>query len=248
VSSYTDIAEWRSVVQRLVGFEDALGRVRAQAAALDGIRRANGDATALTVDHVDLTLPSGVALISGVNLGLARGESAILSGPSGAGKSTLIRAIAGIWPFGRGTVTIPDGARALFLPQRPYLPVGTLRRAVCYPLDATAVPDADVRAALEAVNLPQLVERLDQEDAWDRALSGGEQQRLAVARALLVRPDFLFLDEATASMDPEGEERLYTLLKERLPGTAILSIAHRPAVARFHDRGVRVAGGKLAPA
>jgi putative ATP-binding cassette transporter len=244
VDNYARLTEWRATVERLTTFRRAIEAARLSE---DGVRAEPGG-DAVELHDVTISVPGGRVLVSDASLRLAKGEAVLITGASGSGKSTLFRAIAGIWPFGRGTVTIPDGARALFLPQRPYLPVGTLRRAVCYPLDATAVPDADVRAALEAVNLPQLVERLDQEDAWDRALSGGEQQRLAVARALLVRPDFLFLDEATASMDPEGEERLYTLLKERLPGTAILSIAHRPAVARFHDRGVRVAGGKLAPA
>ena len=135
VSSYTEIAEWRSVVQRLVGFEEALDRVRAQAGARDGIRREDGDAPALAVENVDLALPGGAALISGVNLALARGESALLSGPSGAGKSTLIRAIAGIWPFGRGEIRVPRGP-VLFLPQKPYLPIGTLSEVISYPTPA----------------------------------------------------------------------------------------------------------------
>jgi putative ATP-binding cassette transporter len=125
------------------------------------------------------------------------------------------------------------------------LPLGTLRRVVCYPLDATQVPEAEIRATLAAAGLPQLADRLDEEDAWDRRLSGGEQQRLAFARALLVRPDFLFLDEATASLDPPAEAALYGMLRERLPGTAILSIAHRDAVARFHDRRLRLEDGHL---
>jgi putative ATP-binding cassette transporter len=172
----------------------------------------------------------------------------LITGASGSGKSTLFRALAGIWPFGRGTIGIAAGRRALFLPQRPYLPLGTLRRAVCYPLDAAAVPEVMVREALEAVGLGHLGARLDEEDAWDRRLSGGEQQRLAFARVLLAKPDFLFLDEATASLDPAAEETLYRLLRARLPETAILSIAHRPAVARFHDRGLRLAEGRLAAA
>jgi putative ATP-binding cassette transporter len=245
VDNYARLTEWRATVERLTTFRRAIEAARASD---DGVRASAGAGDAVELHDVTISVPGGRVLVADASLRIAKGEAVLITGASGSGKSTLFRAIAGIWPFGRGTVTIPEGARALFLPQRPYLPVGTLRRAVCYPLDAATVPDADIHAALEAVNLPQLVERLDQEDAWDRALSGGEQQRLAVARALLVKPDFLFLDEATASMDPEGEERLYTLLKERLPGTAILSIAHRPAVARFHDRGVRVTGGKLVPA
>jgi putative ATP-binding cassette transporter len=245
VDNYARLTEWRATVERLTTFRRAIEAARLSD---DGVRTEAGGADAVDLHGVTIAIPGGRVLVEDASLHIAKGEAVVITGASGSGKSTLFRAIAGIWPFGRGTVTIPDGARVLFLPQRPYLPLGSLRRAVCYPLDAATVADADIRAALEAVNLSQLSDRLDEEDAWDRRLSGGEQQRLAFARALLVKPDFLFLDEATASLDPEGEDRLYTLLKDRLPGTAVLSIAHRPAVARFHDRGVRLAGGKLVPA
>jgi putative ATP-binding cassette transporter len=178
-------------------------------------------------------------------LRIAPGESVLVSGPSGSGKSTLFRAVAGIWPFGRGRVRLPADARALFLPQRPYLPLGTLRRALCYPVDPARVPDEAARAALRDAGLGHLEPRLDEEDAWDRRLSGGEQQRVALARALLLKPDWLFLDEATASLDPEAEAAFYTLLKERLPGAAMVSIAHRPAVARYHGRALRLRDRRL---
>ena len=169
----------------------------------------------------------------------------LVTGPSGSGKSTLFRAIAGIWPFGAGRVTLPEGARVLFLPQRPYLPLGTLRRALCYPLEAGSVPEAAVRAALADAGLGHLAARLDEEDSWDKRLSGGEQQRVALARALLVAPDWLFLDEATASLDPAGERSFYETLRARLPATTIVSIAHRPAVAEHHDRALRVQDRRL---
>jgi putative ATP-binding cassette transporter len=245
VANYRELTEWRATVERLTGFQRAMEAARF---AEDGVRAAPGAEPAVVMRDVTLSLPDGRVLLQDAALRLEKGEAVLVTGASGSGKSTLFRAIAGIWPFGRGTVEIPDGTRALFLPQRPYLPLGSLRRAVCYPLDATEVPDATVREALNAVGLGNLGARLDVEDAWDRRLSGGEQQRLACARALLVRPDFLFLDEATASLDPAAEEALYTLLRTRLPETAILSIAHRPAVARFHDRGLRVADGRLVPA
>ena len=180
--------------------------------------------------------------------GWRRASRCSSTGPSGSGKSTLFRAIAGIWPFGRGRVRLPAGARALFLPQRPYLPLGTLRRALCYPMDAAQVPDDAVRAALRDAGLGHLEARLDEEDSWDRRLSGGEQQRVALARALLFKPDWLFLDEATASLDPEAEAAFYTLLRERLPDAAMVSIAHRPAVARYHDRALRLRDRKLVEA
>jgi vitamin B12/bleomycin/antimicrobial peptide transport system ATP-binding/permease protein len=242
VDNYARLTEWRATVERLTGFTRAIAAARA---ADDGVRAAPGADPALTMDGVSLSLRDGRVLMTDAAMRLEKGEAVLLTGASGSGKSTLFRAIAGIWPFGRGAVSIPAGSRLLFLPQRPYLPLGTLRRVVCYPLDATQVPEAEIRATLAAAGLPQLADRLDEEDAWDRRLSGGEQQRLAFARALLVRPDFLFLDEATASLDPPAEAALYGMLRERLPGTAILSIAHRDAVARFHDRGLRLEDGHL---
>ncbi|MBF8288084.1 MAG: ABC transporter ATP-binding protein [Candidatus Rokubacteria bacterium] len=252
VSSYTDIAEWRSVVQRLVGFEEALDRVRAQAAARAGIRREDGDAPALAVENVDLALPGGAALISGVNLALARGESALLSGPSGAGKSTLIRAIAGIWPFGRGEIRVPRGP-VLFLPQKPYLPIGTLREVISYPTPAGGLPageldDQVLREALEAVGLPELAGRLDESGHWALQLSPGEQQRIAFARALVQKPDWLFLDEATSAVDEAAETRLYQLVRDRLRGTAVLSVGHRSTLRAFHGRQLVVKPNGSAPA
>ena len=247
VSSYTDIAEWRSVVQRLVGFEEALHRVRAQAAARDGIRREAGDAPTLAVENVDLALPGGTALISGVNLALARGESALLSGPSGAGKSTLIRAIAGIWPFGRGEIRVPRGP-VLFLPQKPYLPIGTLREVITYPTPAGGLEDQVLREALEAVGLPELAGRLDEAGHWALQLSPGEQQRIAFARALVQKPDWLFLDEATSAVDEAAETRLYQLVRDRQRGTAVLSVGHRSSLRAFHGRQLVVKPGGSAPA
>ena len=202
----------------------------------------------LSASDLSLRLPDGRALLTGGALTAAPGEAVLLTGVSGGGKSTLFRALAGIWPFGGGRVEVPANTRALFLPQRPYLPLGTLRRAVAYPSAAGDFADAAVCEALEAVGLAHLIPRLDDPDLWERRLSGGEQQRLAVARALLQKPDWLFLDEATASLDPAAEEQLYALLRERLPGAGIVSIAHRPAVARFHDRGIRLENGALVPA
>ena len=247
VSSYTEIAEWRSVVQRLVGFEEALERVRAQAGARDGIRRRDGDAPSLAVENVDLALPGGAALISGVNLALARGESALLSGPSGAGKSTLIRAIAGIWPFGRGEIRVPRGP-VLFLPQKPYLPIGTLREVISYPTPAGGLDDQVLREALEAVGLPELAGRLDEAGHWALQLSPGEQQRIAFARALVQKPDWLFLDEATSAVDEAAETHLYQLVRDRLRGTAVLSVGHRSSLRAFHGRQLVVKPNGSAPA
>ena len=245
VDNYSRLTEWRATVKRLTGFHDAMETAHAATAAGDGVTAAAGDGRDLAIEDVTLRIPGGRTLIAGASASIAPGEAVLVAGPSGSGKSTLFRAIAGIWPFGSGRVRIPAGAQALFLPQRPYLPLGTLRRALCYPRDAADFGDADVRAALADAGLGHLAERLDEEDSWAQRLSGGEQQRVALARALLLKPDWLFLDEATASLDPEGEQRFYTLLKERLPGATLVSIAHRPAVALYHDRALRVRDGAL---
>jgi len=151
------------------------------------------------------------------------------------GKSTLFRALAGIWPFGKGEIQVPSHARLLFLPQRPYLPIASLRDVVSYPSPGGSFDDAAVRDALQATGLEALGSRLDEFQNWSNRLSGGEQQRLAVARALLHQPDWLFLDEATSALDDDSERRMYTLVRERLPETALVSIAHRAGVAAFHD-------------
>ena len=248
VSSYTDIAEWRSVVERLVGFEHALEHVRIQAATDGGIRRADGDAARLAVEDVELDLPDGQPLIAGVNFSLARGDTALLWGPSGAGKSTLIRAIAGIWPFGRGEIRMPHDARVLFLPQKPYLPIGTLREVVSYPMPAGGVDDATLRETLEAVGLPELAGRLDEAGHWALQLSPGEQQRIAFARALVQKPDWLFLDEATSAVDEATEARLYRLMHERLAGTTVFSVGHRGTLRPFHARQLVVQPNGSGPA
>jgi putative ATP-binding cassette transporter len=148
----------------------------------------------------------------------------------------LFRAIAGIWPFGRGDVRLPRDARVLFLPQKPYLPIGTLREVVSYPTPLTGVSDAALRQALEAVGLPELVGRLDETTHWALALSPGEQQRIAFARALVQKPEWLFLDEATSALDEETEARLYALLRDRLPATTVVSVGHRSTLRAFHAR------------
>ena len=182
-----------------------------------------------------LELPNGLKILEDADLRFEPGQSVVVTGRTGSGKSTLFRAIAGIWPFAHGRVHRPV-ERCLFLPQRPYIPLGTLRHVISYPKAPEAYPDADVAQALTDAGMPGLVPQLDHDRNWPQVLSGGEQQRVALARALLAKPDWLFLDEATASLDPESEAALYQTLKERLPGTTIVSIAHRPTVAALHDR------------
>jgi len=235
ISAYTDIAQWRSVVQRLVGFEWALARMRADAAS-DGVRQRPGTGEALALDRVDLNLPGGRPLVEGATLDFRPGDSALISGPSGVGKSTLFRAIAGIWPFGTGEISLPRDGRVLFLPQKPYLPIGTLREVVSYPTPPGGIDDNALREALDAVGLSALTGRLGEHAHWALALSPGEQQRIAFARALVQKPAWLFLDEATSALDEESEVRLYTLLRARLPGVAVVSVGHRSTLRPFQAR------------
>jgi len=247
ITSYTDIAEWRAVVLRLLGFERALARVRAEA-AVEGVRHGTGAAGTLSLDRVNLALPGGRALMEDVSFDIQPGDTTLISGPSGAGKSTLFRAIAGIWPFGRGEIRMPRDGRVLFLPQKPYLPIGTLREVVSYPTPPAGVADGALREALQVVGLPELAARLDETAHWAQALSPGEQQRIAFARALVQKPDWLFLDEATSAVDEETEARLYSLLRERLPGTTVVSVGHRSTLRAFHARRLTVTPNGTGPA
>ena len=235
VDAYRSLAKWRATVGRLAGFRRSIEMAHAAALGGQGVAVAEGAADEWRLRDVTLALPDGRRVLGEQDMTLSAGQSVVLTGRSGAGKSTLFRAMAGIWPFGGGTVERPPGSQ-MFLPQRPYLPLGTLRAVVTYPAAPDAFDDAAVRGALEAVGLGALAARLDEEAPWAQRLSGGEQQRVAVARAVLARPDWLFLDEATASLDPEAEAQLYALLRRMLPGTTIVSIAHRPSVADMHDR------------
>jgi putative ATP-binding cassette transporter len=239
IQSYKEIAAWSAVVERLAGFERALEHVRHHSSD-GGVRRAQGRPTHLTVEGVDLDLPDGQPLMANINLSLLRGETVLLGGASGSGKSTLVRAIAGIWPFGRGEIHVPQGARVLFLPQRPYLPIGALRDVVSYPMPAGGVDDKTLREALEAVGLTEIAGRLDEEAHWALQLSPGEQQRMAFARALVQKPGWLFLDEATSALDETTEARLYRLVRERLPETMVFSIGHRATLGPFHARRLMV--------
>jgi putative ATP-binding cassette transporter len=233
LNSYAVLAQWRAIVERLTTFHRAI--VLARAAAGEGLTTTAGPADAIALHDVTIELPNGAKLLQDADLTFARGTSVVVSGSSGSGKSTLFRAIAGIWPFGSGQVQRP-AERVLFLPQRAYIPLGSLRHVVCYPSPATAHGKDEIIQALADVGLPELADHLDADENWAQRLSGGEQQRLALARALLAKPDWLFLDEATASLDPEAETHLYRTLKQHLPGTTLVSIAHRPSVAAFHER------------
>ena len=192
----------------------------------------------IQLHDVSLRLPNGTPLVADVQTAFGAGRNTLLTGPSGAGKSTLFRAIAGVWPFGRGTIATPLDARVMILPQRPYFPVASLATAIAYPAEPGTFPNDTLARTLELVGLPALASRLNEEAHWNRMLSLGEQQRLAIARAILQKPDFLFLDEATASLDEASEAALYGVLRTQLPGTTIISIGHRSTLTAFHDRNI----------
>jgi putative ATP-binding cassette transporter len=238
IGAYPSFAAWKATVDRLTGFTQALRRAREEADQLDGDRMEGTDA-GLVLEDLAISLPQGRPLLADTSLRLAPGENVFVTGPSGSGKSTLFRSIAGIWPYWKGRIVLPKGARLLFLPQKPYLPVGTLRTAVAYPAEADAVGDAAIVDALVAVGLGALVDDLARDENWGQVLSGGEQQRVAFARALINRPDWLFLDEASAALPEQAQADLYVLLRERLPQTTLVSIGHRDSLAQFHERRLR---------
>jgi putative ATP-binding cassette transporter len=248
VQNYPDLASWKATVDRLLTFERAINAARADARDRRGVVSERGAQQSIRGEHVHLALPNGATILKDGSFAIEPGEKLLLTGPSGSGKSTLFRAIAGLWAYGDGHVEIPRDAKVMFLPQKPYIPIAPLRDAIAYPASGTAYSDHDLVDALKSVGLPQLVEKLDDTTNWSLALSGGEQQKLAVARALLAKPDWLFLDEATASLDQDSERALYDLLAQRLPRAAIVSIAHRPQVASYHARHLAIANQTLAAA
>jgi putative ATP-binding cassette transporter len=239
IDRYATVAEYKAVCDRLSGFESSVVSAR-QREAESGIGRPMVSATTLAIPALSLSLPDGRRIARVENLTFNKGERTLLVGPSGSGKSTLFRAIAGIWPFGAGKIHLPEGQSVMLLPQRPYIPIGSLRGAVSYPSVEGAHDDAAIRAALDAVRLPQLAGRLDEEANWSQILSGGEQQRLAVARALLAAPDWLFLDEATSALDEPLEDAVYAAIGDRLPGTSVVSIGHRSSLIDNHQRRIEM--------
>ncbi len=236
VNIYRSLAEWRAVIERLAGFDHSITAAREAATTPPVITLAPGEAPAVSISDLVVRLPQGTPLVSASKVSIKLGEQVLVSGPSGSGKSTLFRALAGVWPFGSGTITVPKNARVMILPQRPYFPIAPLAAAVAYPAGRENYDEGKIAGLISAVGLPALADRIDEEAHWNRMLSLGEQQRLGIARALLSEPDFLFLDEATASLDEPAEAALYQLLQRALPRATIVSIGHRSTLAAFHQR------------
>jgi putative ATP-binding cassette transporter len=235
VFAYQEIARWRANVERLITMSDVMDTTERQLAR-GGIVVVPGDGAVLRLDHVSIEDPDGRILVDEASGVVHAGERVAITGPSGAGKTILLRTIAGIWPFGAGRIEMPAPARMIFVPQWPYMPVGTLAAAASYPAAEGAFSDERIGEALAGLGLEHLVERLHDVDQWDALLSPHEQQRLALVRVLLHEPDWIFLDKATSALDEAMERRAYELLAERLPDATIVSVAHRPLVARYHAR------------
>ncbi|WP_411390205.1 ABC transporter ATP-binding protein/permease [Pseudomonas sp. MPB23] len=240
INAYSELASWRATSDRLLSFHQAMSENEQRSPAIDV--RPEGER--LAVQNLGMDLADGRHLLTGANMTVEPGQRLMLSGRSGSGKSTLLRAMGHLWPAGHGSIRLP-AARYLFLPQKPYLPIGTLKDVLSYPQDDSVYPAQRYAQVLETCRLPHLVARLDEANHWQRMLSPGEQQRLAFARALLFAPQWLYMDEATSAMDEEDEATLYQALIDELPGLSIVSVGHRSSLKRFHGRHVRIEGGQL---
>lgn len=240
INAYSELATWRATSDRLLSFQQAMSDNEQRTPAIDV--RPEGER--LVIKDLGMDLADGRHLLTDADMTVEPGERVMLSGRSGSGKSTLLRAMGHLWPAGHGSIRLP-ATRYLFLPQKPYLPIGTLKAVLSYPQDDSVYPAERYAQVLETCRLPHLVNRLDEANHWQRMLSPGEQQRLAFARALLFAPRWLYMDEATSAMDEEDEATLYQALIDELPGLSIVSVGHRSSLKRFHGRHVRIDGGQL---
>ncbi len=241
ISLYSRLASYRASLDRILGFDEAMQSANKHSNSHDTKTiTTTENIDNITIQNTQLMLPNGTVIVKINALTLNANQRVLLTGPSGSGKSTLFRAIAGIWPYWQGDIKLDEKKQIMLLPQRPYIPIGTLRNAVTYPALIDAFDDEAIKAALIKVQLPHLVALLNEEDQWAQRLSGGEQQRLAIARALLAKPDWLFLDEATASLDEKLELKMYQIIHELLPYTTIVSIGHRSTLLALHDRVIHM--------
>lgn len=235
VTNYSTLAIFVAVIDRLYAFNNNYNRT-IDIVENSKIKLEEGDEDQIVIKHLDVELPTGKLQISANDVTIKHGEKVLIKGRTGAGKTTVFRVLSGIWPFGEGEVVLPKGKKVIVLPQKPYFPIGTLADAITYPEPAGTYSREDMVKALQLVGMADYAARLDEEGHWNMMCSGGEQQRLAIARALLYKPDYMFFDEATASMDEPSEMELYTMLNEEMADATIISIGHRSSLAQFHNR------------
>jgi len=239
VTSYSSLAQWTAVVKRLIGFNEHM----AMAAGLESKAEVMRAGREFLISDFQVALPGGQLLLRDFSLHMDFGDSLLITGESGVGKSTLLRALAGIWPFSSGRLNLPEGSgTCLFLPQRPYLPLGSLRQAICYPFSAEELETAEIEQVLQLCQLDKFIGQLDHVDDWSRILSLGEQQRIAFSRILLVKPSWVFLDESSSAMDEPMEKCMYELLRQQLPQMAVISVGHRSTLLEHHKKQLKLLG------
>jgi putative ATP-binding cassette transporter len=256
VDNYPKLADWTASARRAASLMvslDGLERAESGDDGDEGVGRIeitrDGDDAAIRLNNLHVALDDGTAVLDDTEIAIKPGERVLIAGESGTGKSTLVRAIAGLWPWGGGQIQVRRGAKLMMLPQRPYIPIGSLRRAATYPDSAESREVKDIAQAFKRVGLEHLIKRIEDEAPWDQTLSGGEKQRLAFARIFLHNPDIIVLDEATAALDPESQDKLMALLSKQPEETTLVSVGHRPELEAFHNRKVvlerRTGGAKL---
>lgn len=244
------LADWFASARRVAALDSSFDRLDAFDNGADGKRidLAFSDDGALHLIGLSIAQHDGTVMLADAVARIERGEKVLVKGDSGTGKSTLIRALAGLWPWGSGRILRPKDARIAFMPQRPYIPLGSLRHALDYPHDATPPDPERTQQMLAACGLEHCVARLDEEQNWGNILSGGEQQRFAFARALLKRPDIIIMDEPTSALDELSQSRMMELLRQEVPDAMVIHVAHRPGLERFHDREIHLTRQEGGPA